>query len=72
MSHLIEQKLSSEDLMTMADLDVEAASKTLYKVTIDGQDVYIGEAKVLEPDIQAGNSVVHVIDVVFIPKEETE
>jgi uncharacterized surface protein with fasciclin (FAS1) repeats len=72
LSHLIAQKLTSEDLMTMADQDVEAVSKALYTVTVDGQDIYLGEAMVVEPDIQSGESVIHVIDVVLVPQAETE
>jgi uncharacterized surface protein with fasciclin (FAS1) repeats len=72
LSHLFAQKLTSEDLMAMADTDIEAQSRTLYKITVDGQDIYLGEAKVVEPDIQSGESVIHVIDVVLIPEAETE
>lgn len=36
-------------------------------VTVDGETVEVGAAKVTRTDIQASNGVIHVIDVVLIP-----
>ena len=36
-------------------------------VTIDGTDVFINQAQVIVPDLDADNGVVHVIDSVLVP-----
>jgi hypothetical protein len=36
-------------------------------VTIDGMDVFINQAQVIDPDLAADNGVVHVIDSVLVP-----
>ena len=37
-------------------------------VVIDGENVMVGEAKVIETDIDADNGVIHKIDTVLLPK----
>ena len=34
-----------------------------------GSDVFLGDAKVLQTDIETGNGIVHVIDSVVLPEE---
>ncbi|MBN2612296.1 MAG: fasciclin domain-containing protein, partial [Bacteroidales bacterium] len=41
------------------------------KVTINGEGVFINNAKVTVADIEADNGVVHVIDAVMLPPVET-
>ena len=37
------------------------------EVTIDGDKVMIGDAQVVQPDIETSNGTVHVIDAVLLP-----
>jgi len=39
------------------------------EVSIDGDTVMVGEATVTQPDIEASNGVIHVIDTVLMPPE---
>ncbi|MCF8381232.1 MAG: fasciclin domain-containing protein, partial [Bacteroidales bacterium] len=41
------------------------------KVTINEQGVFINDAKVTVVDLEADNGVVHVIDMVLLPEDET-
>jgi transforming growth factor-beta-induced protein len=50
-------------ITTLLDKDIE--------VTINGEGVFINDAKVTVADIEADNGVVHVIDAVLIPPVET-
>ena len=38
------------------------------KITIDGSNVMVNQAKVIAVDIEASNGVIHVIDQVIIPE----
>jgi uncharacterized surface protein with fasciclin (FAS1) repeats len=35
----------------------------------EGNDVFLGDAKVIQTDIETGNGIIHVIDSVVLPKE---
>ena len=67
--HVVSGKVMSTDLSngmtatTLLGKDIE--------VTIDGANVYINDAMVTVADIEADNGVVHVIDAVLIPEEDT-
>lgn len=39
------------------------------KITVNGKDVMVGEAKVIKTDIKGSNGVIHIIDTVLIPKK---
>lgn len=38
-----------------------------YAVTVSGGTIRIGDGQILEPDIEGGGKVMHVVDMVFIP-----
>lgn len=58
---------------TVLEADVKAdtvftlSGKPL-KITIDGKDVLVNEAKVIKTDIKGSNGVIHIIDTVLVPK----
>jgi uncharacterized surface protein with fasciclin (FAS1) repeats len=37
-------------------------------VQVKGNELWIGEARVIQPDIEATNGIIHVMDKVLIPK----
>lgn len=46
---------------------VETVQGEKLEVAIDGDEVMIGDARVIQPDIAADNGTVHVIDTVLLP-----
>jgi transforming growth factor-beta-induced protein len=57
-----EQALEIGTIPTLNGASVEAEKR--------GQDVFINDSKVVTPDVEASNGVVHVIDTVLLPPQE--
>lgn len=57
---------SSEALARMAAFTNLAGYQFL--VTMEGDRMFVNEARVLTPDIEASNGVIHVIDTVLVPE----
>jgi uncharacterized surface protein with fasciclin (FAS1) repeats len=36
-------------------------------ITLDGTDAFIGDAQIIQPNVQASNGIIHVIDGVLLP-----
>lgn len=65
--HVVPGKVTSTDLKSGAVKSVEGGS---INVKIDSASgVMVNEAKVVQPDIQASNGVIHVIDKVILPPD---
>lgn len=47
--------------------EVETANGQSLPITIDGSTVRVGDATVVQTDVQASNGIIHVIDTVLIP-----
>jgi uncharacterized surface protein with fasciclin (FAS1) repeats len=62
--HVLKGKVTS-DKVKAGDVDTVEGSKVVIK-TDDG--VAVGSAKVVTPDVEASNGVIHVIDEVLIPE----
>ncbi len=63
--HVVPGKLTASDLSDGQKLET-VAGETL-TVKIDGDQVKVGDATVVQPDVEASNGVVHVIDGVLTP-----
>ncbi len=63
--HVVEGSFPSSDLTDGESLTTLQGSDL--PVTIDGSTVMVGDATVVQADIQAGNGVIHVIDTVLQP-----
>jgi uncharacterized surface protein with fasciclin (FAS1) repeats len=63
--HVVPGKLTASDLSDGQELET-VAGETL-TVQIDGDEVAVGDATVVEPNVEASNGVVHVIDTVLTP-----
>ena len=64
--HVVAGTLTAADLSDGQKLET-VAGETL-TVKVDGDTVMIGDASVVQPDVEASNGVVHVIDGVLTPK----
>lgn len=51
--------------------EVKTAEGSTVKVTVSGSAVRVNNARVIEPDIQASNGVIHAIDHVIMPPDLT-
>jgi transforming growth factor-beta-induced protein len=47
--------------------EATAVSGEIFKVRIDGSDVFISDSKVITPDVEASNGVVHIMENVMVP-----
>ena len=64
--HVVSGKLMAADLKDGQELTTVEGSKL--KVSIDGDEVMVGNAIVTSADIVASNGIIHVIDAVLMPK----
>ena len=64
--HVVPGTLTAADLSDGQKLET-VAGETL-TVKVDGDTVMVGDASVVQPDVEASNGVVHVIDGVLTPK----
>jgi transforming growth factor-beta-induced protein len=55
------------DVIDLDGQEVETLSGDKIMVALDGENVLINESKVIIPDIEASNGVIHVIDSVLLP-----
>jgi uncharacterized surface protein with fasciclin (FAS1) repeats len=64
--HVVPGELTASDLSDGQKLET-VAGETL-TVKVDGDKVMVGDATVVNPDVEASNGVVHVIDTVLSPQ----
>jgi uncharacterized surface protein with fasciclin (FAS1) repeats len=62
--HVVQGEKSSSMLQSGATETLEGAS---VQVNVSSSGVMVNDAKVVQPDIQASNGVIHVIDKVILP-----
>jgi uncharacterized surface protein with fasciclin (FAS1) repeats len=62
--HVVQGEKSSSMLQSGATETLEGAS---VEVNVSSSGVMVNDAKVVQPDIQASNGVIHVIDKVILP-----
>lgn len=65
--HVVEGELTASQLEDGQRL--ETVNGETLRVRIDGDRVRVGDATVVQPDVDASNGVVHVIDSVLMPPE---
>jgi len=70
--HVVAGKVMAADAMALDGQMVETVGGNSLSVTLDGDSVKIGDATVVQPDIEASNGVIHVIDTVLIPSTGDE
>jgi uncharacterized surface protein with fasciclin (FAS1) repeats len=63
--HVVDGKLMAADVMQQESF--EALTGQALTVTTEGETVMVDGAKVLTPDLEGSNGVIHVIDTVLMP-----
>lgn len=63
--HVVEGSFPSSELTDGETLTTAEGSEL--PVSVDGSTVMVGDAEVVQADVQAGNGVIHVIDTVLEP-----
>ena len=67
--HVVTMTEDSEMVMGMDGQTFTTMSGAPLAVTVDGDDVMVGDAKIIRYDLTASNGVIHVIDAVLTPPE---
>jgi transforming growth factor-beta-induced protein len=64
--HVVAGKVMAEDVVTLTEAETVLGQNVSIKV--DMGKVYINESEVIITDIETSNGIIHVIDVVLLPK----
>ncbi len=64
-NHVVTERIDSAALVGMTSVQTRAGSSL--SVSVDGDTVTVGDATVVNPDIDAADGVIHMIDSVLIP-----
>ncbi|NDJ85275.1 MAG: DUF4397 domain-containing protein [Chloroflexi bacterium] len=72
--HVVEGEFFAEDVVTLDGQEIETLAGETVTVRVEGENVFVNDAQVIQPDVDASNGVIHVIDSVLLPPtgEETE
>jgi uncharacterized surface protein with fasciclin (FAS1) repeats len=65
--HVVPGKVMAKDVATMKM--AETVNGQSFTVSMEGENVMVDNAKVVQADIECSNGVIHVIDSVILPKE---
>ena len=63
--HVVPGKVTSDQIQSG---EVSTVQGSTVNVTVEDGMVMVDDAKVVQPDIEAGNGVIHVIDKVILPE----
>jgi uncharacterized surface protein with fasciclin (FAS1) repeats len=66
--HVVPGNLAANQLQSG---QVQTQAGNSVNVQVDGQQVRVNEARVIQPDLQAGNGVVHIVDRIILPPNVT-
>ena len=63
--HVVSGKIMAADAVEAAGTSIETLNGGKHKVEVVDDEVIVGGAKVVTPDVEASNGVIHVIDSVI-------
>ena len=63
--HVVSGEIMAADAVDAAGTSIETLSGGMLKVEVVNGEVIVGGAKVISPDIEASNGVIHAIDSVI-------
>lgn len=66
-AHVLPNRITSAEMQNNMPLKTAQGEEVI--VSRDGQDIRVGGARVVQPDVQASNGVLHVVDKVLIPPQ---
>jgi uncharacterized surface protein with fasciclin (FAS1) repeats len=64
--HVVAGKHRSDEVRMLRTVRTLQGSEV--PISVRGNDLWIGESRVIKPDIEAANGIIHVMDRVLIPK----
>ncbi len=67
--HVVPSVVVASDLKSVHNIKTVQGGRA--KISTEGNDILLDEAKVITPDITASNGVIHVVDKVLLPPAET-
>lgn len=67
--HVVPGNFAAEDVLGLANAKTLTSNELLVDFTVDGENVSINEASIVQTDIEASNGVIHVIDQVILPPD---
>ena len=71
--HVIDgQAVSADTAISLAGTTVEMANGDSVALTLQGDNLFINGAQVVQTDIEASNGIIHVIDMVITPPVDPE
>ncbi len=71
--HVVSGAVFAEDVVELDGAEVETLQGQSVTITIDEDgNVFVDDAQVTQTDIEATNGVIHVLDAVITPPEDTE
>ena len=65
--HVVPSKVLAANVVKLDGKDVKTVQGGTVPVSVSGEDVMIGKARVVKADIECSNGVIHVIDTVLLP-----
>jgi uncharacterized surface protein with fasciclin (FAS1) repeats len=63
--HVVAQELTTKDLKALDGQSVTTVNGGKLKVEVKGEDIYVGGAKIIIPNVAAKNGVIQVVDTVI-------
>lgn len=63
--HVVSGAVMAEDVVGMDQ--ATSVQGSYLQINVDGENVFVNDATVIQTDIEASNGVIHVIDTVLIP-----
>lgn len=68
--HVVSGKIMSDDLSD--GMTAETVQGSDVSISVTDYDVNVDEASITQADVEASNGVIHIIDAVILPAEESE
>ncbi len=65
--HVVPERLTAQDLASM--VTATTLEGNALRIDATGGSVMVNEAIVTQPDLQADNGVIHIVDAVIVPPE---
>jgi uncharacterized surface protein with fasciclin (FAS1) repeats len=69
--HVLAGEFLAADVIAQAPFEAETLSGEMVMITVVDGVVYVNDAKVVAADVMANNGVIHVIDKVLLPPQDT-
>jgi uncharacterized surface protein with fasciclin (FAS1) repeats len=66
LGHVLDGELPSTDIALLSDTDLTTMAGTVLPVTVDGENILVGDAQIIAPDIQAANGLIDAVDTVLM------